>query len=518
MKSTSPWKLNTVLFALLAAGSWTAPAIAAGHVYYVATGGNDSAAGSQNAPWKTIGRAARAVMPGDTVYVRGGTYKETIDVNQSGSAAGGPIVFASYPGETAVVSGAGLTVPSNVMRGLWNLNNVSYVTVRGFEVGNYTTSSTSSTPVGIYLNGGGTQVQILDNHIHDIVNRIERCPNGNAFGIEVYANDPVHSINNLSISGNQLDHLKLGCSESLSLTGNVEQWSITSNSVHDNDNIGIAALGYEVMDTASGSHFQSQARDGSISGNTVYNVNSTGNTAYPANGHSADGIYVEGGTRIVVERNLVQKADIGIELASETQGKFTSQVTARNNLVMYSNVAGISIGGADTDNGGTQNATIVNNTLFRNDTLNTGSGEFQIQYHVAGTVFENNLLYANSNGLLVNFWTSATANPGYPNPGTIDHNLYFADGGADNANWMWLGNAYTSQADYSAASRSDAATLLADPQLLSLTKPDLHASSTSPARGVGLVLPSSVAGTVDYAGQPRFTSSGAIDIGAYQQP
>jgi len=518
MKSTSLWKITPVFCALLAAGTWTAPAFASGHVYYVAVGGNDNAAGTQDAPWKTISRAARSVMPGDTVYVRGGTYNETIDVNQSGSVAAGPIVFASYPGETAVVSGAGLSVPSNAMRGLWNLNNVSYVTVQGFDVGSYIASSTSATPVGIYLNGGGTQVQILNNHVHDIANQIERCPDGNAFGIEVYANDPVNSINNLTIHGNEVDHLRLGCSESLSLTGNVEQWSVTNNTVHDNDNIGIAALGYEVMNTASGGNFQSQARDGTIRGNTVYNVNSTGNAAYPANGHSADGIYVEGGTRIVVERNVVQKADIGIELASETQGKFTSNVTARNNLVMYSNVAGISIGGADTVNGGTQNATIVNNTLFRNDTLATGSGEFQIQYHVSGTVFENNLLYANTNGLLVNFWTTATANPGYPNPGTIDHNLYFADGGAGNANWVWLGAAYTTQSAYNAASGSDTTTLLVDPQLLSLTTPDLHVSSTSPARGAGLVLPTSVVGTVDYAGQPRFTASGAIDIGAYQQP
>src|SRR5579859_170992 len=104
MKSTSLWKLAPVFLAVLAAGTWAAPALASGHVYYVATGGNDNAAGTQAAPWKTIGRAARSVMPGDTVYVRGGTYNETIDVNQSGSAAGGPIVFASYPGETAVVS------------------------------------------------------------------------------------------------------------------------------------------------------------------------------------------------------------------------------------------------------------------------------------------------------------------------------------------------------------------------------------------------------------------------------
>lgn len=517
MTHSPAWKFAPVFCALLAAGPWT-PARAEGHVYYVANSGSDSAAGTVDAPWRTIGRAARSVMPGDTVYVRGGTYGETIDINTSGSVAAGPIVFASYPGEKAAVSGAGLTVPAGAMRGLWNLNNVSYVTVQGFDIGYYSTSSTTATPVGIYVNGGGTQVKVLDNRVHDIANRIESCPNGNAFGIEVYANDAANSINQLTISGNEVDHLRTGCSESLSLTGNVEQWTISGNVVHDNDNIGIAALGFETMSGRNGGTFQSQARDGVISGNSVYNTSSQGNSAYPAGDFSADGIYVEGGTRIVIERNLVNKADLGIELACETKGKFTSDVIARNNLVMYSNVTGISLGGAASGNGGTQNATVVNNTLFRNDTQATGSGEFQIQFHVSGTVFENNLLYATTDGLLVNFWPGTTNNTGYANPGTIDHNLYFADGGAGNANWVWLGRTYTSISNYRTASGADKLTRLVNPQFASLTVPDLHVSSSSAARGTGLVLPASTVGAVDYDGLPRLSSTGVIDIGAYQQP
>ena len=516
MKQSSAWKFAPVFCALLAAWPWS-QARADGHVYYVATNGSDSAAGTLDAPWRTIGRAARSVMPGDTVYVRGGTYNETIDIYTSGSAAAGPIVFASYPGEKAAVSGAGLTVPGT-MRGLWNLNNVSYVTLQGFDVGYYSTASTSATPVGIYLNGGGTQVNILNNRVHDIVNQTESCPNGNAFGIEVYANDAINSINNLTIDGNEVDHLRTGCSESLSLTGNVEQWTISNNRVHDNDNIGIAALGFETMSGRTGGTFQSQARDGVIRGNTVYNISSQGNAAYPDGDFSADGIYVEGGTRVVIERNLVNKADLGIELACETKGKFTSNVTARNNLVMFSNVTGISLGGASSGNGGTQNATVVNNTLFRNDQQATGSGEFQIQFHVSGTVFENNLLYATANGLLVNFWPSATSNSGYGNPGTIDYNLYFADGGVGNANWVWLGRSYTGISGYRTASGEDKRTLLVNPQFASLTMPDLHLSSSSAARGAGLVMPASTVGTVDYDGQPRLSSTGTIDIGAYQQP
>ncbi|MFC5740151.1 right-handed parallel beta-helix repeat-containing protein [Dyella tabacisoli] len=488
-----------------------------GHVYYVATNGLNSNPGTQDAPWLTVQRAANSVVPGDTVYVRGGVYNETVDVPTSGSAAIGPITFSSYPGETATLSGKGLLVPAGTTRGVWNLSDRSYITIQGFDVGYYTASSTTETPIGIYISGAGSNISLLNNRVHDIVNTVESCPNGNAFGIEVYGSRAPASINNLTISGNEVDHLRTGCSESLSLTGNVEHWTISNNVVHDNDNIGIAALGFEKAAPNIGSVIYDQARDGVIAGNTVYNISSQTNGAYHPGDFSSDGIYVEGGTRVTVERNLVHHVDIGIELASETLGKLTSEVIARNNLVYLSNSAGISIGGAGSKNGGTLNATIVNNTLFQNDSQGTGSGEFQIQYHASGTVFENNVIYANSNGLLVNFWPSSAQNPGYGNPGTIDHNLYNAAASLDNANWTWLGTSYTDVGSYRNASQNDAATLVADPQFVNTTTLDLHVSTASLVRGAGLVLPATVVGSVDYDGQPRM-SNGRIDIGAYQQP
>ncbi|MFB9615761.1 DUF1565 domain-containing protein, partial [Kutzneria kofuensis] len=47
---------------------------AAGKTYYVAPSGNDSAAGTQTAPWASIAHAQAVVQAGDTVYFRGGTY------------------------------------------------------------------------------------------------------------------------------------------------------------------------------------------------------------------------------------------------------------------------------------------------------------------------------------------------------------------------------------------------------------------------------------------------------------
>lgn len=69
--------------------------------YYV--DGNDPAAsnanpGTEAQPWKTISKATPLVQPGDTVFVKAGTYRETVILTQSGTATA-PITLAAYPGQ-----------------------------------------------------------------------------------------------------------------------------------------------------------------------------------------------------------------------------------------------------------------------------------------------------------------------------------------------------------------------------------------------------------------------------------
>src|SRR6185503_2244894 len=107
-----------------------------------------------------------------------------------------------------------------------------------------------------------------------------------------------------------------------------EQFVVSRNIVHDNDNIGIDFIGYEGENPDPA---VDRARDGTVSGNLVYNINSYGNPAY-GNERSAGGIYVDGGTNIVVERNIVHDSNLGVELASEHSGRSTSYITLRNNF------------------------------------------------------------------------------------------------------------------------------------------------------------------------------------------
>jgi hypothetical protein len=54
--------------------------------YYIATTGSDSNPGTLSQPWRTIGKANSTLQAGDTVYIRAGTYNESISLMLSGNA------------------------------------------------------------------------------------------------------------------------------------------------------------------------------------------------------------------------------------------------------------------------------------------------------------------------------------------------------------------------------------------------------------------------------------------------
>src|SRR5580693_1598850 len=323
-----------------------------GSTFFVSKTGSNSNSGSYTAPWLTMQHAASSVSAGATVYVETGVYKESVTFPASGTASN-YITFASYPGQTAVIDGTGLAVSST--QGLINIVNQSYITVSGFEIRNYTTSKAAVTPAGIWVTGSGSGLNLLNNIVHNITTTTEK--NGNAFGIAVYGTSST-PITNLTISGNQVYSLKTGQSESVNVDGNVTYFSITNNIVHDNDNIGIDAIGFEKV----GPSGHDQAKYGEVSGNTVYNITSYGNPAY-GNQYAADGLYCDGCAYVIFERNTIYRCDLNMEAASEHNGHNSSYVTIRNNLFYDANAVGVSIGGYASRVGGSDHVVVVNNTL-----------------------------------------------------------------------------------------------------------------------------------------------------------
>ncbi len=78
---------------------------AAGHALYVdAAKGADTNAGDETTPFKTVNHALAQLVPGDTLYLRGGTYYERVYCAVRGTAEQ-PITIRAYPGELAVIDG-----------------------------------------------------------------------------------------------------------------------------------------------------------------------------------------------------------------------------------------------------------------------------------------------------------------------------------------------------------------------------------------------------------------------------
>lgn len=478
-----------------------------GTTYYVSPSGNNSNSGlSPGSAWRNVQFAADHVAAGDTVKLLGGVYNEYVNIPVSGSATAGYITFQNYAGQEAVIDGTGLGIP-NGQYGLINIASQSYIVIQGLEIRNYKTSSTKNVPIGIYVTGSGSNLKLLNNHIHHIQTTARGCA-ADAFGVAFYGTQAPASLNNITVSGNELDHMKTGCSETLTFNGNIDTFTVTNNLVHDNNNIGIDAIAFE--GTSPDSAYD-QARNGYIGENTIYNISSKGNPAYPTRCWCSDGIYVDGGTNILVERNRIHNVDLGVEAASEHSGKVSSFVTVRSNLVYFGNSAGISIGGYAKGVGGSDHITIVNNTLYKNDRKKTGSGEFQIQFHATNNLFENNIVYAGSQGLLVNNYTNST-----PNPANPDYNLYFSPLPVGSVTFVWTGKTYTGLVAYQSGTEEDSHSFYVDPLFVDGIAPDLRVQSGSIAANSGFNLGLGIEGTLDFAGNPRVQGSG-IDIGAYEQ-
>ncbi|MGB9162451.1 MAG: Ig-like domain repeat protein [Candidatus Sulfotelmatobacter sp.] len=529
-----------------------APSLAGqtGATRYVSTKGSDSNPGTIGAPWLTIQHAANSVSAGAKVYVFGGVYNESVNFPASGTTSA-PITFESYPGQTAVIDGTGVSCctsnpPSsgNDTQGLINIVNQSYLVLAGFEIRDFTTSNPAYTPAGVWITGSGTGIQLLNNLLHNITTSSEE--NGNAFGIAVYGTSQT-PISHLVISGNEVYSLKTGNSESVNVDGNVTNFAITNNLVHDNDNIGIDAIGYEGVGPVG----HDEAMYGEIRGNTIYNISGIHN-AGEGNSYDADGVYCDGCAYVTVEDNLIHNVDYGIEVASEhkicqstgteysssgTIGEGSSPcngryVTVRNNVVYDSNACGISIGGYANNVGGSAHVVIVNNTLYNNNTQNQ-AGEFQIQYHsgkAQANIFENNLVYAGAQNVWINSFVEPSTSYPAP-PATLNRNLYYSAAGyAEGTSIFWAGaSSYKSYSAYQSAAGEDANSLNADPLIVNLgsTPPDfditakspaVNAGSTSLSCGVGWcnsTSPHSIYGSTDFIGNPRLNGSN-IDIGAYE--
>jgi len=228
-----------------------------GATYYVATNGNDSYSKSQaqnvNTPWKTLNHAESQLVSGDTVFVRGGTYREQLYIEVGG------VTFQNYSGETPIIDGDdgdGWPFERPDYNGLITIRYAANnVTVDGFRVinsnkvgihiWNDSSSSTIKNCTTYYTGGngitaGGSYGLIENNNVsyHNLNINPSICAGGlgtsSTWGAGLTTGTSANT--GIIIRGNTVHD---GCGEGISVSWESANVVVEDNIVYDNRAIGI---------------------------------------------------------------------------------------------------------------------------------------------------------------------------------------------------------------------------------------------------------------------------------------
>ena len=202
--------------------------------YYVSTTGSDQNLGSITQPWKTIQKAVNTMIGGDTVYIRGGTYNERVNVWHRLNTSGPYITFTNYPGEEVILDGTGIDIQYG--EGLFHIQRTDYIRVSGLKVQ--------------HSNGAGIEA-VLANNIKIDNNRTYDTVKS---GISTWG------VTNVVIDGNDI---ALACNshpnypaseENISIASGSSNVEVKNNYVHQAANIPDGYSGGEGINIKDGAH------------------------------------------------------------------------------------------------------------------------------------------------------------------------------------------------------------------------------------------------------------------------
>lgn len=332
--------------------------LAAGTGYYVSPTGNNASSGTQSQPWKTVQYAVSRAVPGDTIYLRTGTYNEAINISVSGQS-GNLITLTSYPGESVTINGGASPAISG---------NANYWAVKGLTL-------TSAAEWAVENHSTGWNIQ-----------------NNKLVG-PLYIWGSYNTVEGNEIDGSQHKGNENGVmDDSINSHHNIYR----SNTVHDFNTRGIWS--------------QWRTHDNIIEYNQVYNINGADGACI-----DLDGAYnVE--YRHVIRGNTVYNCgNTGIEI----ENVFSSQI--ERNIVSASGREGIQIisyspcevGGESNQFGNSSDCRglNLNLTVSQNVVYNSGTTGGIVGYDAAGVKLYNNTVYGGkSTGLFLNSDTNYSNN------------------------------------------------------------------------------------------------------------
>ncbi|MWB96465.1 hypothetical protein GON26_19040 [Flavobacterium sp. GA093] len=407
---------------------------------YVSTTGNDvTGTGTSALPFKTIVKGVQVAPSGGTVIVLSGTYPVTGPIY-----VGKPLTIQKSGSGAVVVNASGWTSTDPYVLGIVNTSNV---TIDGLTISNKIANGSKG--IWVLANSGATAnlnnitiKNCIVKNIGWISNNLSSIPANSgivANAIKVDGGNGTYAITNVKLENNEVANCATGWGEAVTITGNVNGFTVSGNTVYDIANIGIVAAGNY---TSTGATSNNQARNGTIVSNEVFNcMSAVANSA---------GIYIDGALNCTVQRNEVYRCGVGLAVGAEQNtatgngGPSTGHIV--NNNSVYNNVVTGAIFGGVIGSGYTTsvgNTKIFNNTFYKNRTgavingvttiagvavgtiADIYGGEVHLQ-NSSGITFKNNILYATNNK------KALLASYGYTVSSFVsNYNLFYREGTTD---------------------------------------------------------------------------------------
>ena len=330
---TFPFATNALtgrLLTGLAAAMMTCTAASAADLY-VSTAGKDTNAGTPSAPLRTIQRAASLARPGYTVHVAPGTYAETVisTVNGTSSAR---IRFVSDTKYGAILRPVGSAYT------MWTAKG-GYTDIDGFQING---GGSTSTRVGIYMNGGNSSVK--NSWVHDVATA-SGCDNRGGGGI-VADQGRGSAYSNYDIIGNRVNNVGGGCgwiqgiyhSSSGKIMNNIVNGTSQGiNMGHDDHNI--LVMNNTLFANAGYGVYFGGCKEAYNNGCPTRGIQIHNNIIY-ANGGGIQGPVASEDVGNSVANNLVYANRTNFDLASPSGATRTGIISADPQFVSYIGTGG----------------------------------------------------------------------------------------------------------------------------------------------------------------------------------
>lgn len=421
-----------------------------GQRYFVSPEGDDSSGiGTKDQPWQTIHKALFTI-PFDeddaTILIRGGTYMIPTAMYFDATRGGSEdkyFTVKSYRNEEVIIDGSLLTEEFSAMA---SFSSTSYVRIRGLTFANL-----KGPKSGIFITGTSHHIRIINNKLRDMTwaddaDEDEQAPepSDNLNPIAVIGNHATQAMNNIIIRGNELSDIVPGYSEGIKIVGNVTDFVVSKNHIHNIANIGIVAAGnYDWVVDSDGETIPDEvnhARNGVIRNNIVHDaVSPIANSA---------GIYLDGARNVLVKGNTSYSNSVGFSVGSEQPGDATGN-KLKNNIAYDNTDAGLVVGTIHAD-AFVNDTTIVNNEFRNNYTKGGYGGELTIQK--ADDLDIRNNLFSSSSDVMIVVSQPATNLK-------LNNNLYYGvSNDTDTAVFDWDGIdgvSYVGLSNYQAATCQD---------------------------------------------------------------